>query len=85
MRLERVNVNLYLRIWLAGLIGLLAVGALIGWALGEDPSPLAGIIGTVGIAFAGAEAGNVGKRWTYRAPPVMGRGAPDRFHDDERG
>jgi hypothetical protein len=52
------------------LLTIALLGALVGWFLGRDPSLLTGVLGTLGVSQVGLEAGNVGKRATYKQEAV---------------
>lgn len=62
--------NAKLRIWNMILLTLALLGALAGWLAGRDPSLLTGVLGTLGVSQVGLEAGNVGKRATFKKEAV---------------
>jgi hypothetical protein len=47
------------------------IGAMVGWLFfDKDPNQLVGILGTLGVSTVGLEAGNVGKRATFKKEAV---------------
>lgn len=62
--------NKKLRVWNMVLLTIALLGVLAGWLMGHDPSQLTGLIGTLGISQVGLEAGNVGKRATFKKEAV---------------
>lgn len=52
------------------LLTIIVLVALAGWIAGRDPGMLTGLIGTLGISQVGLEAGNVGKRATFKKEAV---------------
>ena len=63
-------VNKLLRKWNMMLLTVALFGALIGWWYGQDPTQLTGVFATLGISQGALEAGNVGKRHTFKAEAV---------------
>jgi hypothetical protein len=52
------------------LLWLLVIGALVGWALGRDPSQLTGLVATLGISQGALEGGMALKRATFKQEAV---------------
>lgn len=63
--------NAKLRKWNMYMLSLIVLGAMVGWLfLDKDPNQLMGILGTLGFTTASLEAGNVGKRATFKKEAV---------------
>jgi len=58
--------NKLLRRWNMVLLTIALLGALWGWYYGQDPTQLTGIFATLGISQGALEAGNIGKRATFK-------------------
>lgn len=62
--------NAKLRIWNMILLTLFSVGAIVGWMLGKDPGQLVGLVTVLGVSQGALEAGNIGKRATFKKEAV---------------
>jgi hypothetical protein len=63
--------NVKLRIWNMALLWVVVLSALIAWMfMGRDPGLLTGLVATVGISQGALEAGNIGKRATFKKEAV---------------
>ena len=52
------------------LLGVTVLIALVGWLLGKDPGQLMVVFGGLSTTQAALEAGNVGKRATFKKEAV---------------
>jgi len=63
-------VNAKLRAWALVFLGLAVIGAIIGWLLDKDPNQLMVVFGALTGIITALEAGNVGKRATFKKDAV---------------
>lgn len=69
--------NAKLRVWNMILLTVALLGALVGWAWFKvDPSQLTSVFATLGISQGALEAGNVGKRATFKTEAVNALRSP---------
>lgn len=62
--------NAKLRAWNLVFLGLAVVAALVGWILGKEPAQLMVVFGAITTTAAALEAGNIGKRATFKIEAV---------------
>jgi hypothetical protein len=62
--------NAKLRAWNMVFLGFTVAASMVGWLIGRDPSQLVVVFGALTGTTTALEAGNVGKRATFKKEAV---------------